>query len=139
MVIRRARTSSTSSDPNQVSPKITVDLLNGVTDKPLQNGESLDQYTPIRFELNYDLSGTNVYPGNYFTFSLPDTLKFTGKLNFKTNLGRLRSWETPDTSPSRSRAATRMVNSTLLPSLILQRLIKAVRFRSLLRLMVRIK
>ncbi|MFQ9705984.1 MAG: Cna B-type domain-containing protein [Limosilactobacillus pontis] len=79
----------TSSDPNQVSPKITVDLLNGVTDKPLQNGESLDQYTPIRFELNYDLSGTNVYPGNYFTFSLPDTLKFTGKLNFKTNLGEV--------------------------------------------------
>ena len=80
---------STSSDPNQVSPKITVDLLNGVTDKPLQNGESLDQYTPIRFELNYDLSGTNIYPGNYFTFSLPDTLKFTGKLNFKTNLGEV--------------------------------------------------
>ncbi|MGN1279874.1 MAG: SpaA isopeptide-forming pilin-related protein, partial [Limosilactobacillus sp.] len=72
----------------QVTPNsVQVTIKNGNNDHLINNGDTIDQFTPIRVEVSYDFTGGNIHPGDYFTFSVPDKLSVTSGSTIETNLG----------------------------------------------------
>lgn len=75
--------------PRPVHPIITgITVVNANTGLQVDEHTQLTPSTPLTITVRYDCTGTNIYPGDYFHFSLSG-MGYNGNTSFYSNQGRV--------------------------------------------------